>query len=152
VSLQALLDDALADLQAQAQAAAVALRCTLQGRDDTNLLLDRPLVARAIANLVSNAIKHSPSGAEVLVTAGVLDASQSLVVGVRDRGPGLSAGQLAQLARGDQGALVRDARGVGLGLLFVQRVARRHGGSLQAHTPADGGGALFELTVPTLGP
>jgi CHASE2 domain-containing sensor protein/PAS domain-containing protein len=151
VSLQALLDDALADLRAQAQAAGVALRCTLQEVGDTVLLLDRPLVARAIANLVSNAIKHSPSGSEVQVTAGLAVASKGLLVGVRDRGTGLSAGQLAQLARGDQGALVRDARGVGLGLLFVQRVARRHGGSLQAHTPSEGGGALFELTVPTQG-
>jgi signal transduction histidine kinase len=71
-------------------------------------------------------------------------------VGVRDRGPGLSTSQLAQLARGDEGAMVRDVRGVGLGLLFVQRVARRHGGSLHAHGPGqgEGGGAYFELHIP----
>jgi CHASE2 domain-containing sensor protein/signal transduction histidine kinase len=146
VSVQALLDDALADLRAQAQAAGVALHSSVAGDPQAAVCLDRPLVARAIANLVSNAIKHSPSGTAVNVA--VSAQPQALMIGVGDQGPGLSAAQLAQLARGDQGALVRDARGVGLGLLFVQRVARRHGGSLQAHTPVDGTGALFELRVP----
>jgi signal transduction histidine kinase len=67
---------------------------------------------------------------------------------VRDHGAGLNARQLAQLARGGEGATVGDARGVGLGLLFVQRVALRHGGSLQASVPADGGGTLMTITLP----
>jgi CHASE2 domain-containing sensor protein/signal transduction histidine kinase len=149
LSLQALMDDALVDLRAQAQAAQVTLQTSLQPDPEAGLVLDRALVSRAIGNLVSNAIKHSPRGATVAVT-GQLQEDQ-LVLGVRDRGPGLSASQMAQLARGDQGALVRDARGVGLGLLFVQRVARRHGGSLQARAPTEGAGALFELVLPVQG-
>jgi CHASE2 domain-containing sensor protein/nitrogen-specific signal transduction histidine kinase len=146
VAPQLLLDDALADLRAQAQAAAVVLETSLADGDHDDVLLDRALVARAIGNLVSNAIKHSSAGAAVTIT--VKPQQGDLWVGVRDRGSGLSAAQLAQLAQGDQGALVRDARGVGLGLLFVQRVARRHGGSLHAHSPGEGGGALFELHIP----
>jgi CHASE2 domain-containing sensor protein/nitrogen-specific signal transduction histidine kinase len=146
VAPQLLLDDALADLRAQAQAAGVTLQASVVDGANDDVQLDRALVARAIGNLVSNAIKHSPAAAAVTIT--VKTQRGGLWVGVRDRGPGLSAAQLAQLARGDQGALVRDARGVGLGLLFVQRVARRHGGSLHAHCPADGGGALFELHIP----
>jgi CHASE2 domain-containing sensor protein/nitrogen-specific signal transduction histidine kinase len=162
VGLQELLDDALADLRAQAQAVAVDLRTELHTDPawagpslppappappaPPVAVLDRALISRAIANLVSNAIKHSPRHANVVVSAR-LHAGR-LVVGVRDRGPGLSAEQLSQLARGDRGAVVRDVRGIGLGLLFVQRVARRHGGSLRAPPPADGAGALFELDIP----
>ncbi len=97
---------------------------------DRPLVLDRSLVARAIANLVANAIKHSPRGAAVDIDASVL--ARRLTVQVRNRGPGLRPEQLEQLARGDRGAAVGDPRGVGLGLVFVQRVARRHGGSLRA--------------------
>jgi CHASE2 domain-containing sensor protein/signal transduction histidine kinase len=146
VAPQLLLDDALADLRAQAQAVGVVLETTLEEGANDEVLLDRALVARAIGNLVSNAIKHSPRDAAVSISA--KSQQGGLWVGVRDRGPGLSAAQLAQLARGDQGALVRDVRGVGLGLLFVQRVARRHGGSLLAHSSGEGGGALFELHIP----
>jgi CHASE2 domain-containing sensor protein/nitrogen-specific signal transduction histidine kinase len=153
VTLPELLDDALADLRAQAQAAAVVLHTHLPTEPAAGpmhtLVLDRALVSRAIANLVSNAIKHSPHDSNVHVSAHL--SNQRLVVGVRDQGPGLSAEQLAQLAQGDRGAVVRDARGIGLGLLFVQRVARRHGGSLRALAPADGAGALFELDLPSSG-
>jgi CHASE2 domain-containing sensor protein/signal transduction histidine kinase len=149
VTLPDLLDEALADLRAQAQAAGVLLHTDLPSPSRGALLLDRALVSRAIANLVSNAIKHSPRLAVVQVSARF--EAKHLVVGVRDQGPGLSTEQLAQLARGDRGAVVRDVRGVGLGLLFVQRVARRHGGSLRALVPVDGGGALFELDLPNSG-
>ncbi len=146
VAPQLVMDDALADLRAQAQAAGVTLLASLVDGANDDVQLDRALVARAIGNLVSNAIKHSPAAAAVTITAKTQQGG--LWVAVRDQGPGLSTAQLAQLARGDQGALVRDARGVGLGLLFVQRVARRHGGSLHAHSPGDGSGALFELHIP----
>jgi CHASE2 domain-containing sensor protein/nitrogen-specific signal transduction histidine kinase len=150
VAAQLLLDDALADLRAQAQAAGVVLQTSLLDGANDEVRLDRPLVARAIGNLVSNAIKHSPRDGAVSISA--RSQQGGLWVGVRDRGPGLSAAQLAQLALGDQGAMVRDVRGVGLGLLFVQRVARRHGGSLLTHSPDEGGGALFELHIPGAGP
>jgi K+-sensing histidine kinase KdpD len=107
--------------------------------------VDRTLVTRAIGNLVSNALKHSPRGQTVWVSGGVVHGR--LVVQVRDHGPGLSAAQRQQLQAGDHGASVQDARGVGLGLLFVQRVAKRHGGTLSASVPAQGSGALLTLAL-----
>lgn len=157
---QALVDDALADLRAQARAGDVSLQTTPLGGDGeasadnpSAVAVDRALVTRAIGNLVSNALKHSPRGQTVWVSAGVVQGR--LVVQVRDHGPGLSDGQLRQLHAGNQGASVQDARGVGLGLLFVQRVARRHGGTLSAHVPTHGGGALLTLDLagaPDAGP
>jgi signal transduction histidine kinase len=151
VALADLLDEALSDLRPQAAMAGVLLQADIAEPADTAdkamwPVLDRLLVARAIANLVSNAVKHSPRGSAVQVQAACADGR--LQVRVRDHGAGLSAPQLAQLAQGEQGAAVRDARGVGLGLLFVQRVARRHGGQLRAFAPAEGAGACFELELP----
>lgn len=154
-----LVEEALADLRAQATAAGITLH---SAGTDASVAVDRLLVVRAIANLVSNAIKHSPRGTVVEVVSTVQSGVQGAVHGavqdavpgaqwalqVRDHGPGLSAAQMAQLARGDEGAAVHDARGVGLGLLFVQRVARRHGGTLHAARPVSGSGVVFELVLP----
>jgi signal transduction histidine kinase len=146
VTLAELVGDALVDARAQALAAEIELHEQV-ATPAAMLEIDRLMVARAIGNLVSNALKHGPPGSRVLLSATVQDAR--LRLGVRDQGRGLSAQQLEQLARGDEGAAVGDATGVGLGLLFVQRVARRHGGRLQASAPADGGpGAYFEIDLP----
>jgi len=147
LALPALLDEALADHRAQAAAAGVTLQLAANQAEVT---LDRLLVSRAIGNLVSNAIKHAPRDSRVEISAR-RDATQ-FSVQVLDAGPGLSPAQMAQLAQGEegsgQGAAVRDARGVGLGLLFVQRVARRHGGRLRALPPPAGTGACFRLELP----
>ncbi len=146
VALAALLDEALADLHPQAAAAGVVLQVQAA---DGSATLDRWLVARAVANLVSNAIKHAPRGSVVEVTAG--RTAGGLQLRVRDHGPGLTPAQLDQLAQGERGAAVRDARGVGLGLLFVQRVARRHGGRLHAAAPDVGAGVVLTLELPHSG-
>ena len=143
VAVPALLEEALADHRAQAAAAGVTLQLVANQAEVT---LDRLLVARAIGNLVSNAIKHAPRDSRVEVSAR-RDTTQ-FSVQVLDTGMGLNPAQMAQLAEGEQGAGVRDARGVGLGLLFVQRVARRHGGQLRALPPPQGTGACFRLELP----
>lgn len=147
VAVPALLDEALADHRAQAAASGVTLQVVANRAEVT---LDRLLVARAIGNLVSNAIKHAPRDSRVEISARCEPTQFS--VQVLDQGEGLSEAQMAQLAHGEeggeQGVAVRDARGVGLGLLFVQRVARRHGGRLLALRPLQGGGACFRLELP----
>ncbi|WP_158219921.1 CHASE2 domain-containing protein [Ideonella sp. A 288] len=145
VSAGALVSAAVADLQPQAAAGQVAVSVQSAG-PDIALMMDRPLMLRAIGNLLANAIRHSPVGGRVQASMRVQDGRWVLCL--RDEGPGLSDSQLAQLARGDEGAAVRDPQGVGLGLLFVQRVARRHAGSLRAGRAPGGGGAQFELALP----
>ena len=69
---------------------------------------------------------------------------------VLDRGPGLAPEQIELLGRGDRGLNALNAGGVGFGLLFVQRVARRHGGVLRAHVRDDGAGSSFDLHLGSL--
>jgi CHASE2 domain-containing sensor protein/signal transduction histidine kinase len=145
VDLAGLLDEVAADLRAQALAADLTLhtRVTPAG---ARLNADRLLLARALGNLLTNAIKHGPPRSRVELLADVTGGQVRLVV--RDQGPGFSPRQRAQLARGGEGAAVGDARGVGLGLLFVQRVAQRHGGSLRAAGAEDGPGTVMTLELP----
>jgi two-component system sensor histidine kinase MprB len=96
-------------------------------------------LARAVNNLLDNAVKYSP--AERPVEVAVRDGE--LVV--RDHGPGIPAGELAMVFdRFHRGAAVRDVPGSGLGLAIVKQVAEAQGGSVSAAN-APGGGAVFTL-------
>lgn len=139
-----LLAEVLADSQPQALDAAV--RLSLEGAAGLPpWRLDRALVRRALGNLLSNAIRHSPPGGAVTLAGGIEAAE--LILSVSDEGPGLSPAQCRQLERESRGLPAGDVRGVGLGLLFVQRVAERHGGRLAARPGPGERGTLIELRL-----
>ena len=108
---------------------------------------DRLLLRRLLQNLISNAIKYTPRG-RVLV--GCRRRGQTLQIGIYDTGVGipvLKRGEIfKEFHRLEQGA--RIARGLGLGLSIVERLARvlGHGIALDS---ISGGGSLFSVTVPT---
>ncbi|WP_375411763.1 NahK/ErcS family hybrid sensor histidine kinase/response regulator [uncultured Bradyrhizobium sp.] len=107
---------------------------------------DRLLLRRLLQNLISNAIKYTPHG-RVLI--GCRRHGASLQIGVYDTGVGvpiLKRGEIfKEFHRLEQGA--RIARGLGLGLSIVERLARvlNHGIALDANV---GGGSFFSVTVP----
>ena len=71
---------------------------------------------------------------------------------MRDRGPGIPAGERAHVFdRFYRGAAARGRPGSGLGLAIVRQVAETHGGSI-AVEEAPGGGALFRLALTPVGP
>jgi two-component system sensor histidine kinase MprB len=91
-------------------------------------------IERAVANLLDNAAKWSPPGGTVEVA--VRDGE----VAVRDHGPGIADEDLPYVF--DRFYRARSARGMpgsGLGLAIVKQVAERHGGSVVAERPEDGG-------------
>jgi signal transduction histidine kinase/CheY-like chemotaxis protein len=108
---------------------------------------DRLLLRRLLQNLVSNAIKYTPRG-RVLV--GCRRHGPSLRICVYDTGvgiPTIKRGEIfKEFHRLEQGA--RIARGLGLGLSIVERLARvlNHGIAIDANA---GGGSMFSVTVPT---
>jgi two-component system sensor histidine kinase MprB len=102
-------------------------------------------VSRAISNLVDNAAKWSPPGAEVETS--VRDGT----VTVRDHGPGIDTADLPHVFdRFYRSPRARTMPGSGLGLAIVKQIAESHGGTVTAATAA-GGGALFVLKFPTVG-
>ena len=142
--VSALLDEVQSDFRPQALNAEL----TLQARPhdaQASWVIDRPLVVRALGNLLSNAIKHSPRGGVVELRSALHENGLSLAVS--DAGPGLTAEQRQKLQSEAQGLPAGDARGVGLGLLFVQRVAARHRGQLLTRPGPQGVGTVFELQL-----
>jgi Na+/proline symporter/signal transduction histidine kinase len=107
---------------------------------------DRLMLRRLLQNFISNAIKYTPRG-RVLV--GCRRRGQSLQIGVYDTGVGipvLKRGEIfKEFHRLEQGA--RIARGLGLGLSIVERLARvlNHGIALDSNAS---GGSVFSVTVP----
>lgn len=101
------------------------------------------LLARAVRNLVSNAVKFSPDGGSVEVGVRAVGGMAECVV--RDHGPGVPEAELASLFRPFfRGTNAARADGHGLGLAIAQRVARAHGGEIVARNAADGG---LEVTL-----
>jgi Na+/proline symporter/signal transduction histidine kinase len=107
---------------------------------------DRSLLRRLLQNFISNAIKYTPRG-RVLV--GCRRHGQSLRIGVYDTGVGIPVMKRGEIFkefhRLEQGA--RIARGLGLGLSIVERLARvlNHSIAIGANT---GGGSVFSVAVP----
>ena len=107
-------------------------------------------LARLLANLLSNAIQHSPAGGVVRVE---LDRRGSeLRVAVSDQGPGLAEGEQERIFerfyRSDS-SRSRQSGGTGLGLAIAQAIARRHRGRITLlSTP--GSGSTFLLQLPAL--
>src|SRR6266481_5891390 len=107
---------------------------------------DRSLLRRLLQNFISNAIKYTPRG-RVLV--GCRRRGQSLHIGIYDTGVGIpivKRGEIfKEFHRLEQGA--RIARGLGLGLSIVERLARvlDHGIALDSNVS---GGSFFSVTVP----
>lgn len=109
-------------------------------------LIDRELVARAIGNLLGNALKFSPAGTSI--TCALESHESGWAVLVQDQGPGIAKDLQSQLfepfARGRDGAQVD---GAGLGLAFVKTVAQRHDGKVLLDS-APGRGSTFRLVFP----
>ncbi|MSW45000.1 MAG: two-component sensor histidine kinase, partial [Actinobacteria bacterium] len=103
-------------------------------------------LARAVSNLLENAAKFSdaPAPIEITLAAGV--------VTVRDHGPGVPLADRAHIfERFYRSAGARALPGSGLGLAIVEQTAVSHGGSIRVED-ADGGGAAFVLSLPTVAP
>ena len=108
------------------------------------------MLARAIENVVRNAIKHSPAGGKVEVET-ALD-QRFIRIRVTDNGPGVAQEDLGKIVepfyRGNSTA--QDVDGHGLGLAIAQQVVQQHGGRIAAANRA-GGGLCVELALPVTG-
>ena len=108
--------------------------------------VDAPLVTQVLVNLLDNALKHTPPGTRIAVSAG-LDGDE-IRVAVEDDGPGLPPGDPEELfAKFKRGREESNAGGAGLGLAICRAIVNAHGGRIGA-TPRPGGGARFQFTLP----
>lgn len=104
---------------------------------DVRLRGDRELIAQALVNLIENAIRHSPTGAEIEVA--VETGRQEAVLTVSDNGPGIPAAEYENvLRRFYRLEKSRTTPGSGLGLALVKAIADLHGARLELTDNAPG--------------
>jgi two-component system, OmpR family, sensor kinase len=142
VDLAVLAADACSD----AVAAAPDRPVTLDAPEPVVVLGDRDHLRQAIANLVTNALRHTPPGTPIEVSTGI--AGDTATVAVRDHGPGLDDDAPAHVFdRFWQADRARVGKGAGLGLSIVAAIAAEHGGDATAANAPDGG-AVFTIRLP----
>lgn len=109
------------------------------------VLVDGVLLEQVVINLVENAVKYTPSGSRIDVSASASD--REVVIEVADRGPGILSGEEDRIFdKFYRGRLARDG-GVGLGLTICRGIVEAHGGRMWAGNRS-GGGALFHFSIP----
>ncbi|MBS2962339.1 HAMP domain-containing histidine kinase [Actinocrinis puniceicyclus] len=112
---------------------------------------DRDRLAQVLTNLLTNALKFTPSGGTVTVAtdAGPDESGHDVTrLSVRDTGPGIPAAELPHLfQRFWRGSSAAGRGGSGIGLAVVAELVAAHGGAVRAESPS-GGGAVFTVTLP----
>jgi len=139
-------------MQVQADAEALSAgrhSVEFSGADSVQVAGAEGEILSAVANLVNNAVRYTPTGGRVDVSWTVR-ADGHGVLEVRDSGIGIAREHLPRLTerfyRVD-GSRSRDTGGTGLGLSIVKHVAQRHGGELEIESEP-GKGSCFRLVFP----
>ena len=150
-SLSDLISDTLESFSALAQEKDIKLAGEVgQGVDP--VMMDTQRIGRVLNNLVGNALRHTPSGGEVSMSA--QNEDNLVVVLVRDSGPGLEETDLPfvfdRFYRGEK-SRSRKTGGAGLGLAIAKGFVEAHGGEMQAWSVPEGG-AAFQFSLPKNGP
>jgi signal transduction histidine kinase len=149
MDLVTIIDQARSEAQPQALARHITLIWTWPEGQHAELMGDASQLKRALMNLLSNAIKFSPE--HTSVTIALASRPGQWVLSVSDQGPGITQADVSRLfkryERIESDEPLRLAPGIGLGLVFVDTVIKRHGGQIRVIS-APGQGATFEWTLP----
>jgi two-component system OmpR family sensor kinase len=144
VDLGALVEDAVSDARVTAPDRSIKLAAG----PGTTVLGDAHQLRQVLANLMRNALVHTPAGTGIDVSVANGDGRVRLVV--RDHGPGLptdDADALFERFWRAEGGRERGRAGAGLGLAIVAAIVDAHGGSVGAANAPDGG-AVFSVELP----
>ncbi|WP_267571846.1 sensor histidine kinase [Corallococcus sp. bb12-1] len=141
--LEALTREALELVASQATERNLRLEHTVPG--ELRVFCDRPRVLQVLANLLGNAVKFTPRGGTVMVSA--TRDGEAVRVSVRDTGPGIPQADQAHLFKRHWQARDTAEQGSGLGLYIACGIVTAHGGQL-AVASDEGAGTTFTFTLP----
>lgn len=147
LSISELIIDLVDEAESAAQQKGVALQVELPEDDRLAISGDADDLARAVGNLIANAVQHTDGGAAVVISAG-RGPDGDVTVAVADRCGGIPEPDLPRVFdagwRGDQSRTTPD--GAGLGLAIARGVVESHGGRITVCNTT--GGCRFEVRLP----
>lgn len=144
--LSPLLERAVSQAKAAAGQKGIALQLHLQQQAEMKALYDLRWTAEALGNLLDNAVKYTPPGGCIQVSATQYELFCR--IDVRDNGIGIAEEEQAQIfGRFYRGRQVREQEGLGIGLYLAREIAQKQGGYLKLSS-RPGQGSTFSLYLP----
>ena len=144
--LSPLLERAVSQAKAAAEQKGIALQLHLQQQAEMKALYDLRWTAEALGNLLDNAVKYTPPGGCIQVSATQYELFCR--IDVHDNGIGIAEEEQAQIfGRFYRGRQVREQEGLGIGLYLAREIAQKQGGYLKLSS-RPGQGSTFSLYLP----
>jgi signal transduction histidine kinase len=144
VNLLAVVQESLSQVSEHSVSKGISITCEVP--EHLTMQADLQMLQTIIRNLVSNAIKFTPAGGSIHITAG---GNGMIELAVRDTGIGMSAEMVANLFRIDIPTTRKgtgNETGTGLGLLLCQELAGKLNGKITVES-SEGKGSCFRLTL-----
>jgi len=143
-----ILQSAVARFEPAAQSKSIQVELHAEG-DLPTVTADPDRMAQVMNNLMTNALRHTPEGGRITVSAAAV--KDAVEVAVTDSGEGIKAEDLPHIFdrfwRVDR-SRSRAGGGSGLGLAIVRALVEAHGGTVQAASDGPGLGSVFAFTLP----
>lgn len=149
VNLPQLVSDTVAEFVSRAEVAGVSLQTEITGAE-LFVEADPSRLVQVIGNLISNAVKFTPSGGRIVVTL-ARGGKETALLTVRDTGVGMKPEFVQHafdsFAQHDAGSSGRHG-GLGLGLALAQGLVQLHGGEIHLESPGTGRGSTAQVRLP----
>lgn len=144
-TVRSLLADVRTVLEPLAGSSSVTLCIDAGGVQDEELYCDRDRIMQVLSNLVGNALKFTPPGGRIEVSAARID--RSVRFAVKDEGPGIPPDGLPHVFDRFYRAEKSRRAGLGLGLAIAKGIVEAHGGRIDVESEL-GRGTTFVFTLP----
>lgn len=147
VQLASIVDESIEMIQEAAKSKGIDIVTTIPG--GLNVFADTNLFQTVVRNLVSNAVKFTPKGGKVNLSAKITD-DKNIEISIRDTGIGMSKAMVDNLFRIDVQTSRKGTEGepsTGLGLILCKEFIEKHGGKIWVESEI-GKGSKFYFTLP----
>ncbi len=147
VDLCSIISSALETVRLAAEAKSLEIHTNITPK--VSVIGDATRLQQVVWNMLSNAVKFTPSGGKIEV--GLTCVGTNAQIQVRDTGKGISAEFLPYVFehfQQEDGSTTRQFGGLGLGLAIVRQLVELHGGTVAVDSPGEGQGATFTVYIP----